>query len=73
MGGLWSAGPGLQGIREVGDGAGRLVGEGQRQAVIRQSVGQTVHILARLRFDAGEVVPFGFRLNDTQGLAIGVQ
>jgi hypothetical protein len=70
---LPAAGARLQGVGELGDGAGGLVSEGQRQAEMGQAVGEALQVLPRLGFDAGEGVALGLGLDDAHGLAVGVQ
>ena len=70
---LPAAGVGLQEVGELRDRAGGLVGERQRQAVVRQAGGQAVEVLARLRFDAGERVALRLGLDHADGLAVGVE
>ena len=68
-----AAGIGVETVGETGFGAGGLVGERQRQMVMRQSVGQARRVLGRLQLDAGERVVFGLGFDDADGLGIGVE
>jgi hypothetical protein len=58
-----AAGVRLEGVGELGELAGGLVGEGERQAIGRQGPRQAVERLARLRFDPGQGVPLRLRLD----------
>jgi hypothetical protein len=68
-----AAGVRLEGVGELGDLAGGLVGEGERQAIVRQGPRQAVEIFARLRFDPGQGVPLRLRLDDADGPGVDVE
>ena len=68
-----AAGVGLQGIGEPGHLAGGLVGEGEGQAMTGKGPGQAIEVLARLGFDAREGMPARLRLDNADGLGIGVE
>jgi hypothetical protein len=68
-----AAGVRFEGVGELGDLAGGLVGEGERQAIVRQGPRQAVEILARLRFDPGQGVPLRLRLDDADGPGVDVE
>lgn len=68
-----AASVGFQGIRELRDLAGRLVGERERKTVVRQARGKAVEVLAGLRLDAGESVPLRLRLDHADRPGVGVE
>ena len=71
---LAAAGVGFEDVGELRDRAGGLVGERQRQAVVRAGPsGRPSRYLADCVSTPVSVWPFGLGLDDADGLAVGVE